>query len=92
MHIYCTRSKKIPNDEIASRVLVVFLEQFKASEWPRAAMAGAWAVLCPVLNQRPSLATVALELDIFGVAIAQLRAIGSDGSWVVSLLCVCCWK
>lgn len=75
----------IPDDDLAQRVLELLLEQLRDSAIPQQLVGGAWDMLCPILNQRPALGPAALELDIFGVAIAQLRAIGSDGSWVVSL-------
>lgn len=77
----------VPDDDIARRVLVLFLEQSADSEWPRPLLAGAWNVLCPILYQRPALGPVALELAIFEIATAQLRAIGSGGSWAVSTSC-----
>ena len=67
-------------------MLELLLEQFKGSEWTRPLVAGGWGVLACIFQGRRALGPVALKLDIFGIATAQLRAIGSDGSWVVSLL------
>lgn len=80
------RRKRTPDDDIIRRLLVLVLEQFKDSDWPPPLVAGGWSLLSSFFTGRPALVPVAMELDIFGIAIAQLHAIGGDGSWVVSWL------
>jgi hypothetical protein len=66
-------------------MLVLLLELLKSAELPALAVGGAWdciSLLC--MRGSAALGSVALELDVCGVAVAQMQAIESRGDWVVS--------
>eukprot|EP01043_Picozoa_sp_COSAG02_P087643 COSAG02_NODE_24881_length_675_cov_0.894097_2_plen_65_part_01 len=61
IRIQRSRRKKIPDDNVARRVLELLLENFKYCEWPRSLVAGGWSVLCNILHLRSALGPVALK-------------------------------
>ena len=79
------RRKKVPDDDIPQRVLLLLLEQVRAGHFSGLLAGGAWAVMGHITYMRPSLAHLALEQDVCGIAAARLSAIGSRGGWVVRL-------
>ena len=88
-HTWCPRNgacrEKMPSDDIPRRMLVLLLELLKSAELPALAVGGAWDcinLLC--MRGSAALGSVALELDVCGVAVAQMQAIESRGDWVVS--------
>ena len=71
-------------DSAAERLLVLALEQLRGGELPQLLANDVWNLpLDLVLFQRPTLMHVALKLDICGIAVAQLRAIGRPADWMV---------
>ena len=54
-------------------------------ELPELAVGGAWSCINEIMARgSAALGTVALEMDICGLGVAQLQAIGSAADWVVS--------
>ena len=77
--------KRLPTDDIPRRMLVLLLELLKSGELPELAVGGAWSCINEIMARgSAALGTVALEMDICGLGVAQLQAIGSAADWVVS--------
>ena len=73
----------MPADDIPRKVAQLLLELIASGELPELAVGGAWVQVQNLLS-RPTLAPMALEVDICGLAVAGLRALGSAADWVVS--------
>ena len=75
----------MPDESAAERLLVLALEQLRGGELPQLLAGEVWNLLnmLILIPQRPTLMRVALELDIYGIAVAQLRAIGRPADWLV---------
>ena len=72
------------DDSASERLLVLALEQLRGGELPQLLANDVWTLPSHlILIQRPTLMRVALELDIYGIAVAQLRAIGRPADWLV---------
>ena len=72
------------DESAAERLLVLALEQLRAGELPQLLANEVWNFPNLLIQfQRPALMRVALELDIYGIAVAQLRAIGRPADWLV---------
>ena len=73
-------------DSAAERLLVLALEQLRGGELPQLLANDVWNLPVDMIvfqGERPTLMHVALELDIYGIAVAQLRGIGRPADWMV---------
>jgi hypothetical protein len=72
------------DDSAGERLLVLALEQLRGGELPQLLANDVWNLPAHlILCQRPALMHVALELDIYAIAVAQLRAIGRPADRLV---------
>ena len=74
----------MPADDIPRKLVRLLLELIASGELPELAVGGAWFCVKELLTPRPALGPVALEADICGLVVAELRAAGSAADWVVS--------
>jgi hypothetical protein len=74
--------KKLPEDDVPTKMLTLLLELLKVNELPELAIAGAGAgiVFCTV--GRPSVGRFAFEHGMMELAVEHLKAIGSPADWV----------
>eukprot|EP01046_Picozoa_sp_COSAG06_P023741 COSAG06_NODE_1898_length_8112_cov_11.078747_7_plen_384_part_00 len=74
--------KKLPEDDVPTKMLTLLLELLKANELPELAIGGAWCgILCCIIG-RPGVGPVALEHGAVELAVEHLKAIGSPADWV----------
>jgi hypothetical protein len=76
----------MPTDDIPRKIMQLLLELTAGGELPELAVGGAWFCVKELLTPRPALGPVALEADICGLVVAELRAAGSAADWVVSIV------
>jgi hypothetical protein len=74
--------KKLPDDDVPTKLLTLLLELLKANELPELAIGGAWTGIIYSLVGRPSLGPVALKHGAVELAVEHLKAIGSPADWV----------
>jgi hypothetical protein len=74
--------KKLPEDDVPTKMLTLLLELLKANELPELAIGGAWEGVMYCLVGRPSLGLVALKRGGVELAVTHLKAIGSPADWV----------
>jgi hypothetical protein len=68
-------------------MLLLSLECLQRGELPELEAGGTLAVVDTIMNRvSVALGVVALEADMCGIVVAQLRAIGAPADWIVSLL------
>ena len=79
------------HESAAERLLVLLVEQLRSGELPQLLANDAWQVVSNLTGMNPNPALrrafgrrVALDMDIFGIAVAQLQAVGRPADWVVS--------
>ena len=71
------------DENSGERLLVLLLEQLRRGEMPHLLATDAWHLVNVLMIYRPSLTHVALELDVCGLAVAQLHANGTPADWTV---------
>jgi hypothetical protein len=74
--------KKLPEDDVPTKMATLLLELLKENELPELAIGGAWTgVMCCIIG-RPSIGPVALKHGVVELAVEHLKAIGSPADWV----------
>eukprot|EP01043_Picozoa_sp_COSAG02_P061910 COSAG02_NODE_8418_length_2578_cov_186.219847_1_plen_273_part_10 len=76
--------KQMPSDDVPQQLLALSIELLRSRELPELAIGGAWQCAQECIDGRPGLAPVAMELGLFDLAVADLRALGSPAD-VVSI-------
>ena len=76
--------KQMPSDDVPQQLLALSIELLRSRELPELAIGGAWRCARDCMDGRPGLAPVAMELGLFDLAVADLRALGSPAD-VVSI-------
>lgn len=71
------------DDRAGERLLVLALEELRGGELPQLLANEIWNLPCMILLQLPTLLRVVVELDFYGLAMAQLRAVGRPADWMV---------
>jgi hypothetical protein len=74
--------KKLPDDDLPTKMLTLLLELLKANELPELAIGGAWTGITYSLVGRLSLGPVMLEHGAVELAVEHLKTIGSPADWV----------
>eukprot|EP01043_Picozoa_sp_COSAG02_P012295 COSAG02_NODE_472_length_21636_cov_767.911366_19_plen_284_part_01 len=78
MSVHPVLSKKqMPSDDVPQQLLALSIELLRSRELPELVIGGAWRCVKDCIDGRPGLAPVAMELGVFDVAVAGLRAVGS---------------
>ena len=84
--IYASCRKRTPADDFPQQMLLLSLEILQRGELPELAVGGAWCTVETIMNRvSVALGVLALEADMCGIAVAQLRSIGAAADWIVSL-------
>ena len=76
--------QQMPSDDVPQQQLALCIELLRSRELPELAIGGAWKCVKECMDGRPGLAPVAMELGLFDLAVADLRALGSPAD-VVSI-------
>ena len=67
-------------------MLLLLVELLQSGELPELAVGGAWQCLDCIMNRGSvALGPVAMEVDMCGLVVAHLGAIGPADDWMVSL-------
>ena len=67
-------------------MLLLSLEILQRGELPELATGGAWYTVETIMNRvSVALGVLALEKNMCGIVVAQLRSIGAPADWIVSL-------
>ena len=67
-------------------MLLLLLECLQRGELPELAAGGAWGTVDTIMNRvSVALGVLALEKNMCGIVVAQLRSIGAPADWIVSL-------
>jgi hypothetical protein len=74
--------KKLPEDDVPTKMVTLLLELLKVNELPELAIGGAWSGVTYCVTGRPSLGPVVLEHGIVELAVEHLKTIGSPADWV----------
>eukprot|EP01046_Picozoa_sp_COSAG06_P021076 COSAG06_NODE_1567_length_9085_cov_3.404073_10_plen_384_part_00 len=74
--------KKLPEDDVPTKMVTLLLELLKANELPELAIGGAWTGLTHCTVGRPSIGPVVLKHGVVELAVEHLKAIGSPADWV----------
>eukprot|EP01046_Picozoa_sp_COSAG06_P050418 COSAG06_NODE_7981_length_2312_cov_5.610120_2_plen_413_part_00 len=74
--------KKLPEDDVPTKMLTLLVELLKANELPELAIGGAWTEVVCCVTGRPSMGPVALKHGVVELAAEHLKAIGSPADWV----------
>jgi hypothetical protein len=74
--------KKLPEDDVPTKMVTLLLELLKSNELPELAIGGAWTGVLSCVTGRPSIGPVALKHGVVELAVEQLQAIGSPADWV----------
>eukprot|EP01043_Picozoa_sp_COSAG02_P065444 COSAG02_NODE_9879_length_2084_cov_183.290176_4_plen_83_part_01 len=74
--------KQMPSDDVPQQLLALSIELLRSRELPELAIGGAWRCARDCMDGRPGLAPVAMELGLFDLAVADLRALGSPADVV----------
>ena len=74
--------KKLPEDDVPTKMVTLLLELLKANELPELAIGGAWCAAEYCIVGRPSIGPVVLKHGIVELAVEHLKAIGSPADWV----------
>jgi hypothetical protein len=74
--------KKLPEDDVPTKMVTLLLGLLKTNELPELAIGGAWsgAVFCNI--GRSSIGPVAFERGVVELAVEHLKATGSPADWV----------
>ena len=91
------RRTQTPTDEVNIRMQVLLLELLRSAEsesLPKWAVGGAWFASLVCFTGRPAVARKAMEIGMYELAVAQMRAI-DPADWLVRY-CLCsvwlaCW-
>jgi hypothetical protein len=73
-------------EELPRQLLLLLFELLRSGDLPELVIGGAWTCAMNLFgySTRRALGPVGLESDICGLAVAQLRALGSPDDWMVS--------
>lgn len=74
--------KKVPEDDVPTKMVTLMVELLKANEFPELAIGGAWSGVVFCIIGRPSIGPVAFERGVVELAVEHLKAIGSPVDWV----------
>ena len=75
-------AQRCPADDKPTRMLTLLVELLRSGELPDLAIGGAWNAANYIIQGRPAVARVALELGIVELAAAQLSRAGAPSDWL----------
>eukprot|EP01046_Picozoa_sp_COSAG06_P009431 COSAG06_NODE_493_length_15060_cov_50.594546_14_plen_563_part_00 len=74
--------KKLPKDDVPTKMVTLLLELLRSNELPELAIGGAVTGVFYCLTGRPSIGPVALKHGVVELVVEHLKAIGSPADWV----------
>jgi hypothetical protein len=74
--------KKLPEDDVPTKMVTLLVELLTANELPELAIGGAWMAIQYCIFGRPSIGPVVLKHGVVELAVEHLNAIGSPADWV----------